>query len=309
MAISCAGNSVPAPTQTPSPISPGPASPTRTPQPPPTLNLSPDFNATPFPVVGGTGLTVEQQSEIGQIVHADPEVAEIAGGTPYDLREFGSWLGEDDPVTGEPTQIGGFVTIAFLRPVPHVEHDFKVRQPRPYYSAWPDDAKAKYGPYAESTEHRSIDNLRRLYAFVDLQKNEVAFFRVFEESGQTVTEAPLVEPTPVITIGPSNEASDIFHKDDLIKPLLEGRTYNDVDQYAIQYTVGEKHLATMNVVFKQPQEIEGDWLIGVEVDYQTFEYTSEIIHFTAPNVSLISVTIDLDRGQVVAIQPSEYHGD
>jgi hypothetical protein len=310
MAISCAGSSVPtvAPTVSPTPVIPQQPN-TRTPQPPPTLNPRPDFNATPFPETGGTGLTLDEQSEIGRIVHADPEVAEIAGGTAYDLREYGAWLGDDDPITGQATLIGGFVTIAFLQPIPHVEHDFRTRQARPYFSAWPDDAKAKYGPYAEGTEHRSIDNLRRLYAFVDLQKQEVAFFRVMDEFGQTVRSGLDIQPTPLVTVGPSHDANEIFDNDDRLARLLHGRDYNDPRPYIIQYTIAGKHLAAVNVGFEQPQVIEGDWLIAVDANYETWEFTTAVIHFKAPDVSLIQVTIDLDKKEVVSVQPSARHGD
>lgn len=303
MAISTCGSSAPAPTASPSP----PAVAERTPIPPPTFGPI-DTGRTPIPIPGGSALTNDQMSQIEAIVRADPELAQIVDDVSYTLVEFGPWYGDTDPATGEASLIGGVTTIGLSTPIAHVEHDFKVRSPRPYYAAWPAEAKAKYAPYTETTEHKSIDNLRRLYAFVDLQKNDVAYFRVETEYGQTVSIAQ-PGPTPQFTQGASPEAKDIFNRDPRVTALLAGLAYTTADQYTSLYTIGTTHLASIIAALQDPQEIEGDWLILLDFDQQTGDYTNEVIHFKAKDVQAVGVTIDLDTGKVAWVEPDQHFND
>jgi hypothetical protein len=301
VSLSC-GSSVPASTPTPTPTASE-----RTPIPPPTLGPI-DLNRTPVPGSGPSGLTAEQEDAVRSIVRADPEIAEIVGDDAYDLRELGAWYGDPDTPSDQPPVIGGVITIALSQRIAHVEHDFKVRSGRPYYSAWPADAKAKYAPYTETVEHKTIDNLGRIHAFVDLQKNEVAFLRVETEFGQTVTdEQP--GPTPQFTQGPSQEATDIFESDHGVSALLLGHPYTTADQYTFTYTIGTTHLASIIARFDQPQEIEGDWQMPIDFDQKTGAYTTDTIHFKATDVQSIGATIDLDKREVAWVEPEQHHND
>ncbi len=249
----------------------------RTPIPPPTLGPI-DLDRTPVPGSGPSGLTAEQEDGVRSIVRADPEIAEIVGDDPYDLRELGAWYGDPETPSDQPPVIGGVITIALSQRIARLEHDFKVRSGRPYYSAWPADAKAKYAPYTERIEHKAIVNLGRIYAFVDLQKKEVAFLRVETEFGQTVTDE-YAGPTPLFTQGASQQARDIFNHDDRLAALLSGHPYLTADPYTSSYTIGATHLAAIVASFEQPQEIERDWLILIDFNQETGQYASDSIHF------------------------------
>jgi hypothetical protein len=52
-------------------------------------------------------------------------------------------------------------------------------------------------------------------------------------------------------------------------------------------------------------DIEADWPLAVDGNPDTGECQTDTIHFLANGVRSINVTVDLDRGQLVSIQPSE----
>jgi hypothetical protein len=70
---------------------------------------------------------------------------------------------------------------------------------------------------------------------------------------------------------------------------------------AFQY--GEASLAYGGAAWDSSDDVEADWRILIDQDLETGEYETDMIHFTAEHINAISVTIDLDRGEIISIHP------
>jgi hypothetical protein len=299
LAISC-GTSLPRPTETPvSPQLTGINGGTLTPVPLVTSGTSSGTSTT---------LTPEGRQRVEEIVRQDPVMAEITGDVPYTVQNFGPWYDGPVPSTGEDLFIGGTATVVLSTPIAHVERDWPVTGTRPYYPSWPADARAKYLLYTETTERQAVDNLSHMQVLVDLSRGKLAEITVISETqyGQKVT-ASHVEPTPEVSIGAPQNASDILNGDDRVAALLAGRTHQTGASFT--YVWGNLHFATVEIAFDQPQDIDADWPILIQFDNVSGGYETDTIHFTATAMQYLTIAIDLDKGEVAWIGPGQRHGD
>ena len=269
---------------------------------------------TPVPVVtsgasSGTSatLTPEERQRVEEIVRQDPVMAEITGDASYTVQDFGPWYAGTVPSTGEELFVGGVATVLLSKSMQHVQRDWPFASYRQYFEAWPADVRAKYLPYSEGAERQVVDNLRRMDVQVDLTRGKLVSIEVMTDDryGQTVAY-PGSDPTPQVSLGVSSEAQDIFSGDERLNAILSGRSYQG--PLAVTYSFASPHLhyAAETFSFDQPQDIEADWPLVVDGNPATGQYQAETIHFLATGVRSISASVDLDRAQLVFIEPNRH---
>jgi hypothetical protein len=212
------------------------------------------------------------------------------------------------PSTREDQVIGGTAIVVLSTPIAHLERDWPVTGTRPYYASWPEDARAKYLPYAEGTERQAVDNLSHMDVLVDLSRGRLVEITVINETqyGQKVTSSH-VEPTPEVSFGASQDASDILSADDRVAALLAGRTHQTGASFT--YMFGNLHFATVEIDFDQSQDIAADWTILIHFDNVSGAYETDTIHFTATAMQYLTIAIDLDKREVAWVGPGERRSD
>jgi hypothetical protein len=307
MAISC-GQAVPRPTETPIPAG------TEGPWTPPPSLLPADFPppdplASYGPVQTPPVLTQEQSQSFEEIMRNDPRMVDISGGVPYRFEHAGPWYAGTATDTGEDIFIGATAYVVFSRPIDHVDIAWPSTSYRPYYAAWPASERAKYLPYREATERYSVDNLVEMNVSVDLVRGKLVSMSAYDDVryGQVVTHAEPAYPTPQFSTEAPQEAIDIFNADARVQALLDDEPYQTLG--AFTYSVGDTDLASIRVVFEEVHDVETDWSVLIDFDLNASDFEMATIHFTARDVRFISGVIDLDRHELVLLEPVRESSD
>jgi hypothetical protein len=228
---------------------------------------------------------------------------------PYWFEHAGPWYAGTATDTGEDIFIGATSYVVFARPIAHVDIEWPSTSYRPYYSAWPASERAKYLPYREATERYSVDNLVEMSVSVDLVRGKLVAMGAYDgvRYGQVVTHAEPTYPTPQFATGAPQEAIDIFNADARVQALLDDEPYQTLG--AFTYSVSDTDLASIRVVFEEVHDVETDWLVMIDFDLNAGDFETATIHFTARDVRFISGVIDLDRHELVLLEPVRESSD
>ncbi len=248
-------------------------------------------------------LTAEQQQKVRDIIASDPLISQIVAGRSHSIGDIGPWTTGVIPETGAYQLIGATAKITLAEPIPHVELDWPYEVGRPYYYFWPPELRARFPlPYREGTQRFAVENLSEMYVLVDLGREKLVEITVMPlpGGGQTVTHPPAPTPEPVA--GGEELAQRIFAVDQGVQALLSGRDYRIYSVAAS--VVGSKRLGSIIVQWDDREDIEADWPILIDLDEETGAYEVATIRFKAETVGRLDVLIDLDKQQVIAIEPS-----
>jgi len=246
-------------------------------------------------------LSFEQVEKLNSIIRADPAVMEIATQSTFTVTDINSWSVGTVPDTGETSYAGGIATMVLDHPVGHLELNLRLPSIRTYYASWSAEDRAKYPAYRVTPAKFAVDNFSRLQVSVDLDRGIVAGTRVLplQQFGQRVAAIP-VQPTPQVTAGIPQAATDIINADPRVAPLIaaphqltEGSTY----------TIANAHFSANAVHFDNLQTLEADWQILFEADQVTGVYESHTLHFKAAQVESLSIVVDLDKGVIAWLEP------
>ncbi len=268
---------------------------------------TPPSGVTPIPPSPQAGpeiptLTAEQEAQVKDIIAGDPTLRQVLNGRTYSVDDMGPWVGDVDPETGDYLLIGATAKVTLSEPLPRVEIDWPYKVGRPYYHLWPPELQERFpSPYREGTQRFTVQNLSEMYVQVDLDRAKLVEIIVLDlPDGQQVTYPPVPTPEPVP--GGEELAREVFAADERVQAILAGRDYWIL---AISTAAHEgSRLASVIVQWDDPEDIEADWPLPIDLDEETGAYEVHTIHFTAETVGRLDVLIDLDKQQVITIEPS-----